>query len=628
MMSFLDFKQYVLSLSPVVFIAPVNGNHNTLDSYGRVVSQTGTTVWRPNEKGWGIDPNNAGVVHVADAAEQQITTFTLFIATTKFGIDTGVNEEIAAKSEAAGSQFRLLRSSTNTIILRGAVNREVVVDITGKSTLAVSVVSTEISKLYLDGLFNSNFDGITTITPRSTDINIGAQYNNIKQMQSPILSAIMFPSELTAQQIANIQAAWDRVIVGRGRTETPVWQVKRDLTDPLVHLDFSTIDGKLRDISGNDLHFTNENVTIEQDAPVGNAGTAHTGIRVSAYSADAQLDDIDPISVEFWAKIPTIITLGDRVVSKIQWEVYVINTVGNARIYFRCTRAGGTASWYYALGTVADLSGAPIHVVITYDRGNASANPTLYVNNVTTAWTVPVQQTGAFSSDAANNLALFNYPTSDSGMTGSLADVRIYEKILTPAEVATTLSNLAAGAYTGPFHCITAAHSVGEDSDGRYLQMPSGDVTLRSKFAYGSFYFKAYCKGTVYISFAQTEDADWSNATNDGYMIGFADTNPFYLYRIDNGAATTLANTGTYATDTDYEFFISRDSSNSKFYTWVRGGAYSTWTALHSAVQDATYKTAKFININALGTAGTKVYDIHHYEGFLEPSDVPGLIDV
>jgi hypothetical protein len=233
-------------------------------------------------------------------------------------------------------------------------------------------------------------------------------------------------------------------------------------------------------------------------------------------------------------------------------------------------------------------------------------------------------------------------------MTGSLADVRIYEKILTPAEVetiylqgalkyhkyiekyafTTTLSNLAAGAYTGPFHCITAGHSVGEDSIGRYLQMPSGDVTLRSKFAYGSFYFKAYCKGTVYISFAQTEDADWSNATNDGYMIGFADTNPFYLYRIDNGAATTLANTGTYATDTDYEFFISRDSSNSKFYTWVRGGAYSTWTALHSAVQDATYKTAKFININALGTAGTKIYDIHHYEGLLEPNDVPGLIDV
>jgi hypothetical protein len=486
---------------------------------------------------------------------------------------------------------------------------------------------------------------------KTSDVSIGGRgSSNTLHTPYPVLTAILFDTELTAAQIATIQSAWNRVLVGRGRTNTPFWHVQRDDTSPLVRLDFSTIDGDLRDLSGNDIHFTNEHVTIEQEAPVGKAGVADGADSAAdhyAVNTSVSLDDLDPFSIAFWLKIDSNGETSGRIFSKGTIDLYTNPSAANTQLYMQCVRAGGTAFWNYTVGATAALKDW-FHVVITYDRSNASADPIFYVNNAAVALTTSSQETGAFSTDAAVDFYLFDQAALNRQLDGFLNDVRIYEKILTPAEVesiymdgalkyykyvnqhelTTTLSNLAAGARVGPYHAITAAHLVDEDSNGRrFLQMPSGDVTLKSKFSYGSWYVKMYCVGTVYISFVQSFDADWSNALNDGYMVGFADTNPFYLYRVDNGAATTLNNTGTYASGVEHEFFISRNSADSKFYTWIRGGAFSTWTALHSAIQDATYIDSKFMNINALGTAGCKIYDIHHYEGYLAPTDVPSLVE-
>ena len=76
------------------------------------------------------------------------------------------------------------------------------------------------------------------------------------------------------------------------------------------------------------------------------------------------------------------------------------------------------------------------HVVVTWDGSATAANVRLYVNGVEPTYQTTTNGVGARSSDAASSVFIGNDNTGVRTFDGALDDVRIYNRILTAAEIA------------------------------------------------------------------------------------------------------------------------------------------------------------------------------------------------
>jgi hypothetical protein len=115
------------------------------------------------------------------------------------------------------------------------------------------------------------------------------------------------------------------------------------------------------------------------------------------------------------------------------WALLVCDGVCTRALEFHAPFGGQEGIWQ-AVDTV--VLGAWQHVAVAYDRFSNENSPIVYVDATPIALTRIQAAAGAPLSDAAQLLTLGNRDAADSAFDGLLDDVRIYDRVLSPKEVA------------------------------------------------------------------------------------------------------------------------------------------------------------------------------------------------
>lgn len=79
-------------------------------------------------------------------------------------------------------------------------------------------------------------------------------------------------------------------------------------------------------------------------------------------------------------------------------------------------------------------AGTEYHIMVSYDRGATANNPVIYINGSSVTVTELNAPVGAVGDDSGQNLFI-GARTSDYPIIGLISDVRIYDRILSVAEV-------------------------------------------------------------------------------------------------------------------------------------------------------------------------------------------------
>lgn len=108
----------------------------------------------------------------------------------------------------------------------------------------------------------------------------------------------------------------------------------------------------------------------------------------------------------------------------------LISTTSSAG-YFNNFPAG---SGYWRTPDNSTIAGNTYHIVITYDNTSDANDPVIYINGVAQILTKVQTPSGAVSSDAGVPLCLGGNNSTYSA-NGQVSDARIYNRILTAAEV-------------------------------------------------------------------------------------------------------------------------------------------------------------------------------------------------
>jgi hypothetical protein len=107
----------------------------------------------------------------------------------------------------------------------------------------------------------------------------------------------------------------------------------------------------------------------------------------------------------------------------------------NHRVFFSAKRwDGGTGSWRFHTVANDSLLGGWHHLVFTYDYSSEANVPLAYLDGVLMAFentAIPMPPVGSEAGD----LYIGNDSSGDYAFDGLMDDVRVYNDILTPAEV-------------------------------------------------------------------------------------------------------------------------------------------------------------------------------------------------
>lgn len=203
------------------------------------------------------------------------------------------------------------------------------------------------------------------------------------------------------------------------------------------------------DTSGNNHPGTLTNGPTSTTGRVGNAytfdgsGVANDYVNVPAGSG---INGLTAYSVSAWIK-PTSLGEGSngRIADKLQASVtngWRFSVSATNLIQLVQQFSGSQARWSSASSSISTSSGAWQHVVVTYDNTSASNQPIFYVNGSVSATTQNVAPIGsAGTSDSSNALTLGGNVATDSTFAGSIDEVRIYNRVLSPSEVTTLYTN-------------------------------------------------------------------------------------------------------------------------------------------------------------------------------------------
>jgi hypothetical protein len=186
--------------------------------------------------------------------------------------------------------------------------------------------------------------------------------------------------------------------------------------------------------------FTNKQECCYMAIDFGTGGTK--GIE---YGAITQLADLSQKSVSVWLyysaeRAPNSYSnIVDKYTSGKGWSLYILNktsaTAYPNHLFFVQTFSGSNyGQWYLPEDTLA--AGNRYHIVITYDRSSTDNDPVFYVNGTVVASTEELTPAETAESDATYPLSIGGSVTeSETGLLGTVSDVRIYNRILTAAEV-------------------------------------------------------------------------------------------------------------------------------------------------------------------------------------------------
>lgn len=161
----------------------------------------------------------------------------------------------------------------------------------------------------------------------------------------------------------------------------------------------------------------------------------------------ASLDDLVAVTISAWIR-PTGWGAGDfgRIFDKNNatddggYELYIGSSTSR-RLFFRSNRPSDGV-WHTPNNSIALNTWQ--HIVLTYAGGSTADDPELIINGIPQSVTEQATPAGAPTSDAGETLYLGNRTLLNREFHGLLDEVRVYNRVLSPAELS-HLYNAGAG---------------------------------------------------------------------------------------------------------------------------------------------------------------------------------------
>jgi fibronectin type 3 domain-containing protein len=236
------------------------------------------------------------------------------------------------------------------------------------------------------------------------------------------------------------------------------------------------------------------------------------------------------LTVSAWIKPNSLGASGaGRVVEKNMWGLKLADT---NKLWFGGNFATGTVSRESA---AALTFGSWVHVAVTWTGSTASSNVHVYINGVLSDG-ITTEGAGAASSDAAYNLVIGNSAyTTARGFDGVIDEVRVYNRVLSAAEIQAIADTTAPANPTG----LTAT------------PISSSQINLSWTAATDNIAVTSYrlerCAGASCTTFAQIATPTTTTYSDTGLS---AATSYSYRVRAVDAAANLSAYSSTATTST------------------------------------------------------------------------------
>ena len=578
--------------------------------------------------------SGSDLITVADSPELQLTEGTLIVYG-DFDKYTS-NDRLVSKWDTGGVNYDFYFGAATLNLYDGVNARYASTNWVGSKFVALSFVSGEAAKAYINGAFVLNFSGVSTITVNDAPLKIGNIYAGGNPLANPIKGVIIYNTALTDSQIAQ---AYEYTL----ETTSPSfkkkgWFVPSQITgreDGLVAgYDMENIGQKIVDKTGN-----------------GNDGTINSGIR------QTKLLGLNAFEFDSNSKA---ISLTETTYSLDAFSVSFLykanDTSSNATIIGKSVGAGTNHLLF--TGTSTNL------VLETNTNGDLAtglwSNDTNWHHYAVTA----NNKTIAFYLDGADTTVDGTVTDADfiigqigfrgaasDPPNGRLAELRFYNKALTQSNVNSLYKQYATLPYfvddlsdanesVSPeteflsntnWRINSGSFSIARDETNKPREKvircdTSGLIYQESSQAYGTFEFDWYKEiegsNTYLLFMADVIGAE--NATGqDGYNIWLTSANQVALRESTNGTPSSKMFTGVsyIEADTWYRYRITR-RYDGDFTTYIKGGIYTDWTLVDTTggsqtnpVTDNTTTTSKYLILDL--DASDMVSDFRFYPGVL-----------
>ncbi len=259
-----------------------------------------------------------------------------------------------------------------------------------------------------------------------------------------------------------------------------------------------------------------------------NSGSFNGTSSVINSGAPAAFADLGAMTVAAWINPASLgqSSLG-RVVDKSAsvsptsgWTIFLggTNTISFRVQYSTTTLVHQTANNAIALNQWQ-------HVALTWDGSITAANAKLYVNGQETAYSTTTNAAGSRVSDASSSLRIGNGPGSTTTFNGLIDDVRLYNRVMTPQEIAVLAAKGGMGVLTLSDTASTSTTLTKSTTVNAGFTLLESDATAAA-LSNTSGSFGAGAPGFATPAFTTT----WTMPSGDGEKTVYA--------RITRGATT------------------------------------------------------------------------------------------
>jgi hypothetical protein len=162
---------------------------------------------------------------------------------------------------------------------------------------------------------------------------------------------------------------------------------------------------------------------------------------------------------------------GGRIILRGASYLAVSSAASNSYLLFQQATSGGQFNL-----TIPNFN-TWVHLAVTYDRSGGSplaAVPIFYINGVASAPTSVIAPTGTITADGANNIIIGNNAAAGGirCFDGPMADIFVYSRILTPAEILSLYNGVppSATSLVVKYRLTEGAGTTTQDESGNGFQ--------------------------------------------------------------------------------------------------------------------------------------------------------------
>jgi hypothetical protein len=249
------------------------------------------------------------------------------------------------------------------------------------------------------------------------------------------------------------------------------------------------------------------------------------------------------------------------------------------------------------------------HVAITWDGSSLASNVHIYFNGKETTYDQQQNGSGDINSDSGSDMFIGNISTFDTGFDGLIDDVRIYNYVRTPAQIAWDYNRGAPIAWWKLDECsgttaYDSSKNGNDDSNGNTgtITIGSGGINTSAGTCSSGNSSEAWNNGTsgkrnASLDFDGTDDYISFNSSTLLQITG-DQTISAWIYKDTSGTAQNIVDHGasgeTQATNHLYEVTIN--ASNYIEYFWENGTGSNT-TVTSSVPLNTTSGAWDFITV-------------------------------